>query len=158
MKIDVEMIEIRNLCEADLDAVLGIAEILEQAPQWPRSLYEEALKPDSPRPRVALVACDTLTGEAAGFAIAALVSPEAELETIAVAGYAQRRGIGRRLLSALVTELSHAGIEKLLLEVRASNRAAIRFYESANFKQIGTRVRYYADPEEDAVLMSLQLG
>lgn len=151
-------IEIRHPDMADLDTIIGIAETLTEAPHWSRSLYEEVLRCGSSRQRIALAAEDTRTGQVVGFTIAALTPPEAELEIIAVAGPAQRRGIGRLLLSALATELSRAGIERLLLEVRASNRAAIHLYAAANFRQIGTRVRYYADPQEDAVLMALRLA
>jgi ribosomal-protein-alanine N-acetyltransferase len=87
-----------------------------------------------------------------------LIPPEAELESIAVARNVQRHGIGRRLLHALTRELQHQGIEELLLEVRASNLPAIGFYRTANFKQTGIRPRYYIDPQEDAVLMSLRFS
>ncbi len=108
--------------------------------------------------RTALVARDTGSSEAAGFTIASLVVPEAELETIAVSAERQRQGIGSRLLDALIHQLEAAGVAELHLEVRASNLQAIRFYESKNFKQTGVRPRYYADPEEDAILMSLRIG
>ena len=158
MNFDAAKIEIRHLAGSDLDAVLGIAETIEEAPRWSREHYMEAIRADSSRPRVALVAVDSLTAEVDGFAIAGLVAPEAELESIAVAERAQRRGIGRRLIDALVEELGQRGIRELRLEVRASNQRAVRFYESQNFKQIGVRPRYYTDPQEDAVLMSLCFG
>jgi ribosomal-protein-alanine N-acetyltransferase len=157
MNFDAARIEVRPFEEADLDAAFGIAEILSEAPHWSRERYEELLPAGSSRPRIALVACDSLTREVVGFAIAGLIAPEAELESIAVAEHAQRRGIGRRLLSALAVELRQQGIQELLLEVRSSNLPAIRFYESENFKQIGVRRLYYADPKEDATLMSLHL-
>jgi ribosomal-protein-alanine N-acetyltransferase len=69
----------------------------------------------------------------------------------------QRRGIGRRLVVALVAELERAEVEKLHLEVRASNGIAIAFYHSLGFIETGHRTRYYADPVEDAVLMELRL-
>jgi [ribosomal protein S18]-alanine N-acetyltransferase len=157
MSFDLAKIEIRRLAEPDLDTVIGIAELLEDAPDWPRKLYEEALNTDSPRRRIAMVAWDTRNREVIGFTVASLVVPEAELETIAVAVDFQRRGVGRRLLTALKGELRQKGAEELLLEVRASNRSAIRLYEALHFRQTGARPRYYADPQEDAVLMSLRL-
>ncbi len=150
-------LEIRRLAEGDLDSVINLASVLEEAPHWPRQLYEEALRADSVRPRIALVVCDRGRGEVVGFALASLVPPEAELETIAVAARFQRCGVGRQLLAALVRELQQVRVQELLLEVRASNHPAIRFYRAQNFKQTGIRTRYYIDPQEDAVLMSLQL-
>ena len=42
-------------------------------------------------------------------------------------------------------------------EVRESNAAAIALYESAGYRQVGFRKRYYRDPEEGAVLMTREV-
>ena len=97
-------------------------------------------------------------GRVVGFAVAGLMAPEAELETIAVVAEAQRRGVGGRLLRALVEELRAEQVTELILEVRASNRKAQGFYRAQGFKETGRRPGYYADPEEDAVLMGLNLA
>jgi [ribosomal protein S18]-alanine N-acetyltransferase len=157
MSFDPAEIEIRRLAENDLSGVVDLAQTLPEAPDWPRQLYEEALRADCPRPRIGLVAGDHRSGEVIGFAIASLIPPEAELESIAVAAHAQRHGVGGRLLAALIGELRQGGAEELLLEVRASNLQALRFYTAKNFKQTGVRIRYYAHPQEDAVLFSLRL-
>ena len=65
--------------------------------------------------------------------------------------------MGRRLFSALAGELRLAGVRDVVLEVRASNGAALGFYGSLGFGETGRRTRYYADPIEDAVLMGLRL-
>ncbi|HEY1768413.1 MAG TPA: ribosomal protein S18-alanine N-acetyltransferase [Terracidiphilus sp.] len=158
MSFDAAQIEIRRLRETDLASVLRIAEALKDAPQWPRRFYLEALGSEGARWRIALVACGSEGPEVLGFAIAGLIPPEAELESIAVAPHAQRHGIGRRLFTALAAELRQAGIEDLLLEVRSSNRTALEFYRSQNFKETGTRRSYYADLKDDAVLMCLRLA
>jgi ribosomal-protein-alanine N-acetyltransferase len=87
-----------------------------------------------------------------------VLPPQAELETISVLAREQRRGIGRRLFFALVDELRAVGVSEFILEVRTSNRTALGFYRSLGWREAGRRPRYYADPEEDAVLMSLGLG
>jgi ribosomal-protein-alanine N-acetyltransferase len=146
---------------SDLDSVLALAASLPEAPHWPRPVYVDAVKSatltteSSPR-RIALVAVKS--EEIAGFAIASLVPPQAELEMIAVAAMSQRHGLGRLLFSALSAELRQASVTELNLEVRASNRPALAFYRSLGFRQTGTRTRYYADPIEDAVLFTLALG
>ena len=91
-----------------------------------------------------------------GFLIACLVTPQAELESNAVSEAVQRQGIGRRLIAALAEELKVAGVREVFLEVRASNVRALGFYRSLGWIESGRRSRYYADPEEDAVLMSLR--
>ncbi len=151
-------INIRPVAESDVGSVVKIADGLYAAPHWPRETFVSMLSGEFAARRMALVAADAHSGEAIGFTVASLVAPEAELESIAVAEAYQRRGIGRQLLVALVAALRHAGIEALHLEVRASNQPAIGFYGSLGFSRAGRRSRYYADPVEDAVLMTLRLG
>jgi [ribosomal protein S18]-alanine N-acetyltransferase len=159
-----QAVEIRPLEAQDFEQILSVAEMVEEAPRWSRAQYEDLLPgphvfpEQSRRARIALIAHDARTGEILGFAVAGLLPPEAELESIAVSENARRRSIGRRLLATLVTSLRAEGITALHLEVRASNAAAIRFYLAQNFNQSGVRPRYYSDPEEDAVLMTLRLA
>jgi ribosomal-protein-alanine N-acetyltransferase len=88
----------------------------------------------------------------AGFVIAREVAGEWELENIVVAPRLQGRGIGSALLGELCDRVRSAGGTKLLLEVRESNAAARRLYESQGFNVTGRRKNYYSNPEEDALL------
>jgi ribosomal-protein-alanine N-acetyltransferase len=142
---------------ADLDRVFEIALALPEAPHWSLSSYVAAIDPMHTPRRIALVSTDPDNDAPTGFVIASLLPPEAELETIAVAPSGQRQGVGSRLLSVLAEELRNEHVNQLILEVRASNLAALRFYRAYGFKQTGRRTRYYSDPEEDAVLMGLSL-
>jgi ribosomal-protein-alanine N-acetyltransferase len=151
-------LRIRRMASADLDRVIGLALSLEQAPQWPRSAYWAALDPEAAPLRIALVAEDLETGAVEGFAVASLLPPQAELETIAVAAENQRRGVARRILIAMVDELRKALVTEVLLEVRSSNSPALAFYIAQGFAITGRRPRYYADPIEDAVLLELRLA
>jgi len=157
-------IVIRRMTEADLDRVLAIAQDLPQAPHWTRPAWLNAInsqfEPESAPHRIALVihASDAgpQSGSILGFAVASLLPPQAELETIAVAQESQRLGLGELLFRALTIELKAAGVSELLLEVRASNRPALAFYAALGFVKTGIRSSYYADPIEDAILMSLK--
>ena len=80
---------------------------------------------------------------------------EAELLRIAVSPEARGQGLGRRLLEACQRELAEEGLVHLFLEVRPSNAAAIRLYETCGWRPCGRRLRYYADGE-DAVLYQWQ--
>jgi ribosomal-protein-alanine N-acetyltransferase len=147
--------QIRRMTAADLDQVIEIAAALKQAPHWPRQAYAVALDPDAEPKRIALVATEAEPGGVRGFAIASLIPPQAELESIAVAAASQRRGVARRLFSALRAEFEPQGITEVILEVRASNRPALQFYSSMGFVETARRPRYYVDPVEDAILLSL---
>jgi len=150
-------VRIRRMREADLDRVLEIGAGLPEAPKWPASAYAAAIDPEHTPRRIALVAMDLQSDTLAGFLVASPIAPEAELETIAVAPAGQRRDVGTLLLKALVHELRAERVTGLILEVRASNRAALDFYRGQGFRETGRRLGYYADPEEDAVLMELSL-
>jgi ribosomal-protein-alanine N-acetyltransferase len=151
-------INIRRLAEFDLPDVLKIAAGARGAPRWPRQTFVEMLSGEFLSRRIALVATAAGSGEIIGFAVAGLIPPEAELESVAVAKSQRRRGVGRQLMSELVAELRRFGVEAFHLEVRASNSTALRLYNSFGFNETGRRPRYYSDPIEDAVLMALHLG
>jgi ribosomal protein S18 acetylase RimI-like enzyme len=76
---------------------------------------------------------------------------EAELLRIAVDPGRRGEGLGRRLLEACQRDLVAEGMSHLFLEVRASNSAAIRLYETCGWKSCGRRPGYYPDGE-DALL------
>jgi tRNA threonylcarbamoyladenosine biosynthesis protein TsaB len=155
-------VQIRRMTAADLDRVLAIAENLPLAPHWPQSAYLKAInsqfEPESTPRRIALVAAGPQPGSIHGFAVASLLPPRAELETIAVAPEMQRLGLGESLFQALAAELKAADVNELVLEVRASNRPALAFYRALGFIKTDRRPGYYADPIEDAILMSLPLA
>ena len=90
-----------------------------------------------------------------GFLIAKVIAAEWELENIAIAGTARRRGLGTRLLGEFLDHVRAQGATAVFLEVRESNRAARSLYEKWAFEKAGRRVRYYRDPDEDAILYRL---
>lgn len=151
-------VHLRRMTGEDLGPVMAIAGELKDAPHWPREAYETALRPDALPKRIAFVAERPDQGGVVGFVVASVVAPEAELESIAVAAAEQGKGIGWGLAEALAAELIKAGVCEVLLEVRASNRRALAFYRRLGWSETGRRPRYYADPEEAAVLMSKRLG
>lgn len=90
--------------------------------------------------------------EVESFIVARGVGTEWEIENIAVAGPARRRGLGARLLAELLNQARAAGARNVFLEVRESNRAARALYEKWAFVESGRRKCYYHSPDEDAVL------
>lgn len=90
-----------------------------------------------------------------GFLVARALDGEWEIENIAIAGAARRRGLGTRLLGEFVDSVRRERAAAVFLEVRESNRAARALYEKWAFVESGRRPRYYADPPEDAILYRL---
>ena len=73
---------------------------------------------------------------------------------VLVSPAARRRGLGRRLLSAVLECAEKNEVKNLTLEVRASNTAARHLYEACGFSPCGVRRNFYKHPTEDAVVYS----
>lgn len=145
----------------DVEWVTALAAAEPVAPHWPPFEYHRMLRiaAEQPSRRGAWVAVSGETdADVCGFAIASAAAGEAELESVVVAEAFRRRGVGRGLLAEVMRWGRDIGAERLLLEVRASNEAARAMYVRAGFQEDGVRRRYYRNPEEDAVLLSLPLG
>jgi ribosomal protein S18 acetylase RimI-like enzyme len=58
------------------------------------------------------------------------------------------------LLKALSLQAEQRGIAAFFLEVRAANAGARAFYEALGFVPCGLRKAYYADDNDNAILLS----
>jgi ribosomal-protein-alanine N-acetyltransferase len=100
-------------------------------------------------------------GQDAGFALCRIAADEAELLTIAVRPAWRRRGLGRRLLAAIIDHARSCGARTLYLEVGADNPPARSLYEAQGFCVVGRRPGYYQRrqrPAADALIMRLTLN
>ena len=66
---------------------------------------------------------------------------------------AQRHGIGRTLLEALLAEAARQEIKQTLLEVAVDNAPAQRLYATYDFEPVGIRRGYYQPSNTDALVM-----
>lgn len=82
---------------------------------------------------------------------------DADIQTIAVAPSARRRGLGRALMNDMIAEATRRGAHTLFLEVRADNPTAQTLYDSLGFEAIAVRPHYYQPDGVDAVVMRLAL-
>jgi len=80
-----------------------------------------------------------------------------ELHNIGVRADLRGKGIGSMLLVELRRECGRRGISQIILDVRVSNKTAIRFYEKHNFTTVSTEKGIYSAPEEDGYLMTCLL-
>ena len=99
-----------------------------------------------------------LDGQMAGYVIVYFAADESEIARIAVDEKFRRQGVAGALLDEMERVLAGKGIARLMLDVRKSNAAALRFYLSRGFKEDGVRKNFYTNPIEDAILMSRRLG
>jgi ribosomal-protein-alanine N-acetyltransferase len=129
--------------------VLPIEEDLFGAEKWSPAMFWNELA----QRHFYLVALDD-HDEVAGYAGLAVADPaESWVQNIAVRRDAQRRGVGRDLLEALLAEAGKRGVSKTLLEVAVDNVAAQSLYATYDFEPVGVRRGYYQPSNTDALVM-----
>lgn len=74
-----------------------------------------------------------------------------EILAIATVKEYRNKGIAQELLDKIKTK-------DIFLEVRESNQIAINFYKKNNFKAISIRKNYYSEPNENAIIMKLEVN
>ncbi|WP_437981813.1 ribosomal protein S18-alanine N-acetyltransferase [Sorangium sp. So ce117] len=94
---------------------------------------------------------------ALAFLIAWHVADELHVLNVATCPAARRRGLATALMNRSLEYARQQQVRLILLEVRRSNRAAIRLYRKLGFTAMGVRPRYYSDNGEDAIEMVLTL-
>ena len=84
--------------------------------------------------------------------------PEGDITNVAVKASERNKGIGKELVSGMISRAHERGVDDIFLEVRVSNTPAIRLYEAYGFENAGIRKNYYERPTEDAFIMKRSYG
>lgn len=135
----------------DIDAILAIQSACPDIAQWGLGDYARVVRGEM----AGWVAEEER--EVAGFLVARRVADDIEILNLAVRPETRRRGFGASLLRAALAWGGSFRARQAHLEVRASNLAALRFYEQHGFVIAGRRPRYYSAPVEDALLLTATL-
>ena len=95
-----------------------------------------------------------------GYSVLLINPPEGELHNLAISTDFQNQGLGSIFLNYLIAESAKYQLEKIFLEVRTSNIAAIKTYQNSGFSQIGTRQNYYRSEAgiESAMVFMLEIN
>src|SRR5215469_3262625 len=141
------MIRVRQGRHEDVARMLDIARHAVTAAQWSEAQCAEAFTSG----RLVLVIEEE--SRVMGFLVGRVAADEWEIENIAVAGAARRRGLGTHLLGEFLHQVRSSGGKEVFLEVRESNRVARLLYEKWAFIEAGRRKSYYREPEEDAIIL-----
>lgn len=92
-------------------------------------------------------------GEVIGFGGITVAVDCCDLENVFVAEPYRRCGTGAEILKNLFAVAKQRGAEKMFLEVRVSNRAAMAMYLKLGFSGSYARTRYYSDGEDCLVML-----
>lgn len=143
---------IRKMQQADLSDVHAIERVAYEF-GWSRGIFRDCLAHGHE--------CWVLEHgrDIIGYAVVAIQVDEAHLLNLCVAQQWQGCGHGQRLLRRMIDVARWHLVDRMLLEVRPSNPAAVHVYRRHGFAVIGKRPRYYPAREgrEDALVMALQV-
>jgi len=141
-------VAIRAMRGVDVADVVAIERASYQFP-WSEGIFRDCL-------RVGYVCrVVTVSRQVMGYGVMSLGAGEAHILNLCVGEAFRCRGVGRRLLGALIERAADAGMADAFLEVRPSNTVAIRLYLALGFEQVGMRRGYYqaAAGREDAAVL-----
>lgn len=143
----------RDNLEHYLDAMAAIEESTFGSEAWSKDAYAQDITENPHAFYTILTAEDTLLAYA-GFW---LIEKVGYINNVAVLESRRGHGLGKILMRALIADCRRRGGEKMTLEVRESNKRALRLYEKLGFSRAGVRPRYYTDNGEGAVILWLDL-
>jgi ribosomal-protein-alanine N-acetyltransferase len=92
-----------------------------------------------------------------GFMIYELHKTRLHILNFAVASSFRRLGVGAQMIEKLINKLSQQRRQEIVLEVRETNLAAQKFYQSQGFRAVSVLRSHYADSAEDAYVMQYRL-
>ncbi|MBQ3726535.1 MAG: ribosomal protein S18-alanine N-acetyltransferase [Selenomonadaceae bacterium] len=137
----------RAMTTEDADAVAEIEEKSFAMP-WKRDdFWREAQN------ELATYIVGELDGKIVAYAGAWVSFNQAEVMSVAVVPELRGQGVGTILFGELIQAVKARGATAITLEVRPSNTAAIKLYQSFGLKSVGRRRGYYLDNGEDALIM-----
>jgi ribosomal-protein-alanine N-acetyltransferase len=158
-------LHLRLATPADIPAILALEQLCPSAAHWTELQYRNLLRNEileSISHRIALVVEQASEEPSAtppqtqptllAFLVAHRIEREWELENIAVAPAARRRGLATMLIQELFRRARENNSNSIFLEVRESNQLAQALYEKLGFAKSGLRNGYYQSPPEDAIL------
>lgn len=88
-----------------------------------------------------------------GYILFEYIINEAEIYKMAVSKKYRKLGIGSLIMEKFLNFMSEKAVDKIFLEVRESNFAAINLYRKFGFVNVRTIIDYYRDPKENGVMM-----
>ncbi len=138
----------------DLQALVALEQEIFPEDPWTRGMIAQELSSGRSVYFGVCVNDDVAAPVLCGYAGIA-VGIDADVMTMGVLPDFRGRGLGRVLMGALIDVARRWGSERVFLEVRESNAAAISLYENSGFEVVGRTKGYFRNPREDALNMRL---
>lgn len=142
--------KIMPMLKEDLETVYLLENLYYKSP-WPRSMFIQELEEN----KYAHLFVAKLKDVIIGYYGFWLIMDEAMVTKITVVKPLQQKGIGLILLKDLISRCVEAGCSQISLEVRVSNKNAIRLYENQGFEKVNIRKQYYSDLEDAYTMIKI---
>lgn len=147
---------IRVADKDDLRTIIALQQKSPETAHWNEGDYERLM--EDPGGKILVADLPTMDPpKILGFAAFHRIIDEVELRNMSVDPDHRHQGVGRALLEAARDRMLQAGAKRVFLEVRASNKPALSLYYSIGFAIHSRRADYYRDPQEDALVLALEL-
>ncbi len=142
----------RPMSEVVLEQVIAIEEAVYEFP-WSIGIFQDCLS--------AGYCCWLMEQDecVSGYGVMSVLADEAHILNLCIKSNLQNNGLGKEMLDYLIdlAKVHHADV--MFLEVRPSNRQALKIYEKSGFDEVGSRTDYYPAKfgREDALILAKQL-
>lgn len=144
---------VRPMKMDDLQAILKIEQASFSTP-WSLQAFMAELKDNE----YARYLCLELDGQVIGYMGLWFILDEGHITNVAIAPDYRGKHWGEYLMRSMMDRMAEQGMERMTLEVRTSNVSAQSLYKKLGFTTAGVRKGYYADTQEDALIMWMELG
>lgn len=138
----------RSMEESDLDQIMIIEGESFTTP-WSKESFILEITDN----KLAKYIIAELDGKVVGYGGIWLILDEGHITNIAVGRDYRGKGVGNKVMEALINYCKEKEIRNMTLEVRESNIIAQNLYKKYGFLEYGIRPNYYSDDHEDAVIM-----
>ncbi len=147
------LLHLRPMREADVANVLEIEVRAYEFP-WTEGIFRDCL-----RVGYSCWVCE-VDGDVIAYGVMSVAAGESHVLNLCVRPDMQGQGLGRKLMERLLGIAGERKVDTMLLEVRPSNQAARRLYESMGFNEVGLRRAYYPARKgrEDALILARTLS
>lgn len=144
--------KVRPMEESDLEKIMEIEHASFSSPWSPQAFISELRDNEYAR-----YFCLELEGEIIGYMGLWFILEEGHITNVAISPGFRGKRRGEVLMRSVIQMMAQEGMERMTLEVRASNMPAQRLYGRLGFVKAGVRKGYYSDNREDAFIMWLDL-
>lgn len=136
---------VRDMVDKDLNQIVLIEQNAQASP-WTRLSFEESL---SRSQSSASHACRVLHvgDDIVAYHVLSSVADELHILNVVTVPHLQGIGLGHRLMQDIISFAQGRALNKIFLEVRASNIVAQNLYTQWQFKHIAIRKQYYRTPD-----------